>query len=333
LTSSTNKSIRTKAMLAIAFAGSMVTSQLPSVCKESPEASSSSSVIEVITKNASSTPEEKAYYLLQIAYCYIIGSDVTYLESTFASIGKQSDANRVRGAWRRERAVASWAESLSLLSQTTGGRTQSSTERKKISYENLALSDKAITLAVAQLGQDSKNSETLNLYLVASCLSRMIGNKQNEQKCIKILNDEIHACEASKTVNSAQIQVVASILSSMAYGLVPIRIPDYQGQTTEKERAIDMENVEESERLKLRATALLDRLPSTDQGRRKAHRDLTLWYLQLGKIEKSLKQKQELFELVGVKDDSILYPQPGMCGHPLWWSVAKVAVFENCGMG
>ncbi len=339
MTSSTNKPIRTKAMLAIAFAGSMLTSQLPCVCKElsetaSSSSSSSSSVIESITKNVNATPEEKAYYLLHLAYCYTNGGDATSLETSFkASLSQLSSASRVRGSWRRDRALASWADSVSLLSHSAGATAQNETLKKKISTVNCALADKAIEAAMEQLDQASKDAQALNMFLIASGLSRMTGNTQNEQKCTKALNEAIRACEASKTVDSVRIKVVASILNSMAYGLIPISIPDYQAPTPEQATVVDMKNFDESERLKLRAAAMLDRLSTTDQERRKVHRDLTLWYLQLGKGEKARNEKQELFNLVGVKDDSILYAQPGSCGHPLWWSVAKIVDHTQCGMG
>lgn len=333
MTNSTDRPTRTKALLAIAFAGSMLTLQLPAVCQKSAE-TASSSVIESIAKSVKAKPEEKAYYLLQLASCYITGGDVNTLETHLkAQLGQRNNNSLFHSLSRGEPPLASWANSVSLLSHSATGTNQSVTGNKKISNEKRAVADKAIRAAIAQLGQGFDDTQALNLYLIASCLSRMTGNKQNEQRCTRILNDEIHACEASKTVNSVQIQVFASILNSMAYGLLPIRIPLFQAQPTEQAPAIDMKNFDESERLKLRAAALLDRLPKTDQERRKAHRDLTLWYSQLGKAVKSLQEKQELSKLVGVKDDRILYPQPGMCGHPNWWSVTKVEIVAKCGMG
>jgi hypothetical protein len=89
----------------------------------------------------------------------------------------------------------------------------------------------------------------------------------------------------------------------------------------------------ESEKLKLRAAAMADRLNSKSDIRRKAHRDLSLWYSRIGKIEVAEREKQILFELVGCKKDSILYPQSGMCGHLVWWNPEPVSFAERCGMG
>ncbi|MBP9808005.1 hypothetical protein KBF38_06830 [bacterium] len=316
-------------MLAIAFAGNMLTAQPVALCREAHPPSASA--IEAIEKNAQAAPETKAYCLLQLAYCYITGGDATSLEKELKTSGLANSRALSRRMGRHGLSVILWASSVSLMSHSETVKHE--IIKKEISSEDRAVADKAIVAAMEQLGHGYSDPQALHLYLIASGLSRMTGNAKNEQNCTKILNDAIQAREANKTLDVTQVKVVASILDSMAYGLVPIRIPDYQGQTTEKARTIDMKNFDESERLKLRAAALLDCLPNTDQERRKAHRDLALWYLQLGKGDKSLKEKKELFKLVGVKDDKILYPQPATCGHPLWWSLEKVAVYAKCGMG
>jgi hypothetical protein len=333
LTSPTNKPIRAKALLAIAFAGSVLTSQPPAFGQKSPQTPSSSSV-EAIAKYDRATPEERAYYLLLLANCYITGGDAASLEANLrANLGKLSNARLFQSS-RGENRLVSWANSASLQSYSAGLIAKGDTDKKKFSSENRARADKAIGSAIAQLSQSPENTETLNLFLIASCLSKITGNTQNELKYTKVLNEAIQACEADETVDSVQIKLISSILNSMAYGLVPFRMNEYQAHSPVQQPAIDMKHFDECERLKLRAAALLDRLPTTDHDRRKAHRDLTLWYAQLGKGDKSLKEKQELFNLVGVKDDRILYPQSGMCGHVVWWSVPKQPNFTmDCGMG
>jgi hypothetical protein len=336
LSTSTDRPTRTKAMLAIAFAGSILSSQLPARGQESRDtsSSSSSSVVEAIAKNDRATPEEKAYYLLLLANCYITGGDAVSLETTLrANLGKLSNAKLFQSS-RGENRLVSWANSASLQSYSVSAIAKGDTDKKKFSRENRARADKAIEAATAQLGQSSENLETLNLFLIASCLSKITGNTQNELKYRKVLNEAIQACEADETVDSVRIKLISSILNSISYGLMPIRIPDYQAHSPVQPPAIDMKHFDECERLRLRAAALLDRLPTTDHDRRKAHRDLALWYLQLGKGEKALKEKQELFNLVGVKDDRILYPQSGGCGHVVWWNVPKKLNFTmDCGMG
>ncbi|MFA6210872.1 MAG: hypothetical protein WC714_15680 [Candidatus Obscuribacterales bacterium] len=334
MTSSTNRPAGTKTLLAIAFAGSMLASQLPAVCKESPEISSSSSVIESISKNVRGTPEEKAYYLLQLAYCYITGGNAAALETQLkAGLGQLGNSNMFRFSPRGEHPLVSWARRVSLISHSAVAVEKSEIGKKKISSENRAVADKAIGAAIAQLGRGFKNTETLNLYLIASCLSRMTGNLENVQKCTNVLSDAIRTCETDKNADIGHIKLISSILDSMSYELIPIGIPDYKGLSPLQSTAIDMNDFDECEQLKLRAAALLDRLPTTDQERRKVHRDLTLWYLQLGKGEKAQKEKQELFNLVGVKDDRILYPQSGACGHLVWWTAEQIRSTMTCGMG
>lgn len=338
MTSSTNRQTSAKVMLAIAFAGSVITSQHPALGQDSPvisaSPSSSSSVIESITKSVRGTPEEKAYYLLQLAYCYITGGNAVALEAQLKTgLGHLGNSNLFRFSPRVEHSLVSWANSVSLLSHSAGAITPTEIGKKKISSEDRAVADKAIEAAIAQLGQAFKNIETLNLYLVASGLSRMTGNIPNVQKCTKVLNEAIRTCEANEKADSRQIKLISSILDSMSYGLLPIRIPGYQVLSPVQATGIDMKGFDECEQLKLRAAALLDRLPATDQERRKVHRDLTLWYTQLGKDEKALKEKEELFRLVGVKDDRILYPQSGACGHLVWWTAEPIRNTLLCGMG
>lgn len=339
MTSAIDRPTRTKALLAIAFAGSILSSQLPARGQESRDtssSSSSSSLVEAIAKNDRATPEVKAYCLLQLAYCYCAGNDTAGLETHIKlNLVKSDNGSLFHYSSRTEPYLSSWASSVSLLSHSVGAKAQSQTGDAKISKEHRAFADKAITAAIAQLGLDFKEPHALklNMYLIASGLSRMIGNMQNEQKCTKELNAAIQACEANKTVDSAQIKAVASILNSIAFGLIPVHITDYQAQSPQQLPEFDMKSFDECERLKLRAAALLDRLPTGDQERRKAHRDLSLWYSQLGRDDKALSEKEELFKLVGVKDDRILYPQSGVCGHPMWWTTEKLTYESNCGMG
>lgn len=310
----------------------MLTAQLPAL-SQAPHLASAS-MIDFISKNSQIPEEEKAYRLLQLANIYITGTPSTVWEASVRAGSGEPRSNRdIQILLRREGYLLSWADAVFLRSYQYGSTALSEAGRKKISIEHRVVADNAIMAAIEQLDQGSKKVESLNMYLVASGLSRVTGNTRNEKKCTKVLNAAIQACEDNRTVDSAQIKMISSILDSMAYGLIPISVEDTQAQSRRRLPAFDMKKFDQSERLKLKAAALLDRLPATDHDRRKAHRDLTLWYTQLGKDEKALKEKEELFKLVGVRDDKILYPQPGSCGHPLWWSVVIVADFLKCGMG
>ncbi len=335
MTSSTNKLTNAKpakALLAIAFAGNLLTAQLPAL-SQAPRLASTS-MIDFISKNSQIPREEKAYRLLQLANIYITGTPSTVWEASVrAGSGEPGSIRDIQILLRREGYLLSWADRVSLQSYSVGTTALSEAGRKIISSENRVVADNAIKAAIEQLGQGSERAESLNMYLIASGLSRMTGNTQNEKKCTKVLNAAIHACEVNKTVDSSQIKMISSILNSMAYVYIPIEIEDYPMQSRRQPPAFDMKNFDQGERLHLRAAALLDRLPAADHDRRKAHRDLSLWYQQLGKVDKSLKEKQELFNLVGVKDDRMLYPQPRTCGHDAWWTVEKTGGPRFCGMG
>ncbi len=315
-------------LLAVVFAGSMLTAQLPAL-SQAPHLASAS-MIDFISKNSQIPEEEKAYRLLQLANIYITGTPSTVWEASVRAGSGEPCSNRdIQILLRREGYLLSWADAVSLRSYYYGSTALSAAGRKKISIEHRVVADNAIRAAIEQLDQGSKKVESFNMYLVASGLSRVTGNTRNEKNCTKVLNAAIQACEDNRTVDSAQIKMISSILDSMAYGLIPISVEDTQAQSRRRLPAFDMKKFDQSERLKLKAAALLDRLPATDHNRRKAHRDLILWYTQLGKGEKALKEKEELFNLVGVKDDRILYPQSVMHGYPIWWSVAKEADFTK----
>ncbi len=48
----------------------------------------------------------------------------------------------------------------------------------------------------------------------------------------------------------------------------------------------------------------------------------------------SVKQKKVLFELVGIKDDRILYPSVQGCAAPVWWALQGTgSTIVDCGRG
>jgi hypothetical protein len=119
----------------------------------------------------------------------------------------------------------------------------------------------------------------------------------------------------------------------MAYGLVPLRIEDYRPSQAKAGTSTTEADFKAAEKLKLRGAAIADRLNATDHIRRKAHRDLAIWYSELGKEEKAKKEKQILFKLIGSSDDRLLYPQSQTCGHPVWWEMHQRGPIIKCGIG
>jgi hypothetical protein len=207
-----------------------------------------------------------------------------------------------------------------------------------ISSENTALANSAITTALAQLEQTSNKFVKLNMYFIASRLCQKTGNEEDMRKCDTLCQDAIRSSEQNSQIDEEQMRAAASILDSMAYAFISVDIPDRVDDATYWGRQpavkpFTEKDFKDSEDLRLKAVAILDRLDANNHLRRKAHRDLTLWYMRLGKKEKEDQQKQILFELVGCKDDSMLYPQVGGCGTLVWWKQERVQFSFECGMG
>jgi hypothetical protein len=168
------------------------------------------------------------------------------------------------------------------------------------------------------------------LYSIASQLFQRTGNAFEARRCNSIVDDAIQSCEGH-LFDEGDIKAAASILNSRAYGFIPVEI-------SEQFRAVNTVNFtvkefKESEKLKLRAVAMADRLNETSDLRRRAHRDLSLWYTALGKADKASREKEVLFKLVGVHDDKILYPKAIGCGQLVWWVAEASPMGALCGMG
>jgi hypothetical protein len=213
---------------------------------------------------------------------------------------------------------------------------RASSDSRPNGAENSTLADKAIKKALAQLDLSSDRYARLILYYAASGLFQQVGDADGVIRCNKVLKDSFQFCEIHST-DEQEIKGASLVLSLMAYRLIPVQISDlpngnYRDRSTDLPAYTEC-HFRQSEKLKLEIITMADRLPASSDVRRKAHRDLALWYMRLGKSELAEKQKQTLFELVGCKDDSILYPQFGMCGHVVWWQTKKIGLNGFCGMG
>lgn len=263
------------------------------------------------------------------------GGDASVLESHIkSSIGTVGSGQIFQVHLNKESFLDSWVYNVSLQKKDNGDAfAVSKNGHSELLTENRADADRAIDAALAQLHKSSKKAEALQMYYIAACLSRMTGKIQNEEKCNRVVNAAIKYCEGGAGEDYAQINAVATILNAMAYGLTPIRIPEGNWSVPAQKEPIDMPHFEQSEKLKLKAVAMLDRLSPGDHDRRKAHRDMSLWYSQLGRDDKALKEKQVLFKLVGVSDDRIMYPQAKGCGRLVWWTAGRANSARLCGMG
>jgi hypothetical protein len=214
------------------------------------------------------------------------------------------------------------------------------TASRSIPAENLVLANVSIQQALAMMDDIHAPFTKLNMYFIASRLFQKIGNVGEMEKCNGVLEKTFQSYEASSPVNEDEIKAASGVLNSMSYGLIPLRIPDRapspassQTQTPTPITSFNDKDFQASEKLKLRAVAMADRLESSNHVRRKAHRDLSLWYKQLGKDKLADKEKQVLFELVGINDDSILYPYSPGCADLVWWKKDDKQFGYDCGMG
>ncbi len=322
---------RKKALLAIIFASGVLNTQLP-VFSES-ETQSTDSIIEQLANSTTISPEIRAYSLLSLARSYLKGGDRTKTEAAFANIISAPTHFKPSSRWHNE--LGSWANQASFEARAASSakpKTELHSGIQEISAENLVLATEALHQVVTHLDNVSGTFAKLNMYFIASRLYKRLGNFDEMKKCDKVLETAFYAAETGSSVECEQIYAVSSILNSMAYGLIPIHIADHQSQQIATINLFTENEFKESEKLKLRAAAIVDRLLPGDHVRRKVHRDLALWYMKLGKVEKAESEKQALFKLVDSKDEKILYPQHGRCGGLIWW--VTVSVFSgSCGMG
>ncbi len=324
-----------RALLAIAFAGSMLNSQLPALSEN--KIPSTDSVIQGIENNTRITPELRAFYLLALAGTYLDGDNRTVVEKLFRDYASERGSMQLT-----EKMIVSWTDRVSLRdwNQGTNAKKNATEFLYPIADENSVLAELAIQKALIQVDKIPDRYVKLNLHYIASRLFQKLGVINQAQKYNNILEDSFKSCEGGSPVNEEEIRTASSILNSMANGLLPFPIPDQMPMPIDNPwlrqkigSSFTETDFKESEKLRLRAVKMADRLPTTNHVRRKAHRDLAVWYMQLGKVAMGEKEKQILFELVGCNDDSILYPQSVGCGTLVWWKVEKQTGSELCGMG
>ena len=313
---------RTKALLAILSIGGTLNASVPALCEN--KAAAKNILFNQIMTDATSTPDSRAYYLLRLANGYLESADETTVERLYERMGK----NQSRG-WQstKDQSLVWWLETVA-----TG------VSIKTTSSRNLALATISIKQALKELEHSSDKSLKLNLYFAASRLLKAMGNESEFQKCQLVLTNAYKACDGAGPPDVEQVKGASSVLNLMAYGLIPFDLPD-TGPHTRQPPALSSLTEEKflnAEQLRLRALAFTDRLSPANHVRRKAHRDMVLWYADLQKLDKSEKQKQILFKLVGIKDNSILHPQYETCStQPIWWEAPKKVGngMRFCGMG
>ena len=334
-----------KALLAIAVANGMLNSQLPSLSQNDLATNNNALVVQQIVNDKETPPENKAYTLLYLADAYIDNRARSTIEEEFQD---RQTALRIGFTHRRPRGediLVAWSKKLSREAHSPETSTNKNDETKSVlpelRDENRTLADKALKGALTQLGQSSQKFSQLNMYLIALRLFDKVGDSDSSAQCMSILENAFKSGEhaSAKEENDTLLVLSAStVLNSMAYGLVPIDIPDLDPKNNPrfaKQNVIlaSKKEIKAAERLKLRALGLADRLETWSDTRRKAHRDLALWYQEVGKTKLADEQKQVLFELVGFKSDTALYAQQSGCGQVVWWQEEPNPTIIDCGRG
>lgn len=325
------KPMRSKALLAIAFAGGMLNSQLPASSETETKSGSTDSIELKIAKNPRITPEIRALYLLRLAREYLNDVKKSEIEMRFIYLASESSKSWTIDTW--EMIVKSWPAPT----------THDSSGPKDTTFhsENKILATKSINLALEQLNNATDKYARIGLHFIAWRLFREIGNANGIKICSKALDADFEAYEENETFDEEKIRTTYSILNLLANSLIPVFIPDFKPEDSPAMQQQTQVNpytesdFKESEMLRRRAVGSTDVLAPDNDFRRKAHRDLVLWYSLLGKKEMAEREKKILFELVGIEDDSILYPQSGFCGHLVWWTIEKRSRSHEpfCGMG
>jgi hypothetical protein len=324
------KTAQNKTLVALVFASAALNSHLPALGEEM--TASTESVIQQLANNSLINPESRSWSLLRLANDLLDGRDTLLTE---AQIKGLTGTDVVRPSKSYERMLVSWTESvLGGLTPSNGLRkleTKSIARFCRVDAPSLAAT--AIDDAININAEVSNSYARLRMLLIARCLYKRLGNAAGEGRCDNSLEQTIQACEKSRSKDPELIRTVSSVLNLMAYEIIPIRIADHQLQQEKLKMPVGNNDFEACENLKLRAAAIADRLAPTDDIRRKVHRDLAIWYMELGKHEKAEKEKEILFELVGSRDEKILYPTSFGCGMLTWWQVRGAIMQGLCGMG
>ena len=331
---SKRESVKKRALMALLVAGGMLGSAPGGYAAPKAGAVSKSQLelVKTIAENQKISSELRAYYLIQIARSALQGMDGGALEKQYgpyAAAGAFNLFSRRRSAFNSS--LSAMASQLSLEANST------KEDKPGEKRGNSALAETALKEALPLLETSDNSFARLNLYFMASYLFRKTGNEIESKYCQKKVDDAIKGCESDFSHHANHIEGVVAVLNSMAYGYVPVQISDWQRPSAagagKQAKSYAEKNIAEAEKLKLRALALADRLDTGSQLRRKAHRDMVLWYQELGKSYAARNEKEILFNLVGVHDDKILYPQSSGCGNIIWWKAETIRAKMACGMG
>ena len=338
------KTQRHRALLAIAFAGSAISSQLPAFSEDSKN--SPNTVEQRITQNAQFSPEIRAFYLLLVANAFLMNQNESEIMTHFVNNSSESNDSWSFKNWRRFHIFDSRYFSGNRYGFINNPKKSKSTSEPRLIRESITRANATVAMALEQLKNVTDPCAKLDMYFAAMSIFRRTENAEGIEICKKVLDGEFQRCEGENAVDEERIHAATAILNLMANDKLEVYIPDFNpddlqltpGQSFELKELMKVKpftelQFKESEALRLRALRMTDHLASNNHLRRKAHRDMHLWYTQVNHKQLAALEKKVLFDLVGFEDDSILYPQSGACGHFIWWRREKITSVGGCGMG
>lgn len=315
---------REVALLAFLIAGGLL---------HSPSASAASvdqSLIERVSHARSVSPEGRAFYLITIAESILRGDKSVPLQDQYVNM--LSEPTYVFSPGRGD------SEFLPVWIKRVSRQTHSETS-SEIHPKQTALAITALNEALSSLSMAGNKSRALYFYYAASILYKRLGDREGAQRCEGHWDKAILDGERAHVVDEAEVKALVSILNALAdkWAYVDISDRPLSDEISPKPptKSVSDQDFKHSETLRLRAVGLADKLDEKNHTRRKVHRDLALWYMALKKTELANQEKAKLFELVGVRDDSLLYPQSAGCGFVNWWKTASASGGSSvlCGMG
>lgn len=320
-----------KSLIALMFVSGLLSADTVAMASDSHDtlAPNDKKFLQSVEENSQLPPELRAYFLLQMAERAILTQTASNLDETYKS------TLSVSTPWWKARRSVIVPEFARRVAGVSGSLARENKLPMQVSAETKDASEVMINKALGLLSTGTEELCNLNFYSVASNMYRMLGDKENSEKCKKVLDDKIRTCESQGAKASPELCLASSTaLDAMAYELIPLDFPDRFKQSLLDKIEYDEKDFVHCKKLKERSLSLIDHLGTTSQDRRKAHRDMVLWYLSLGKTEDANQEKQKLYELVGIHDERILFPQVGSCGHLVWWvTQLKEQPAFKCGMG
>ena len=288
-------------------------------------------LVDKIVAEAGMRPIPKAYFLLLLARSCLSGLSYTELEEQYGQVLEGSAGSYFRRKLRRFKEAL-----LTSANQVAGQEFQSEIDSIALSKEQAELASEALQQALILLDNSEKIFARIHMLFIVSRLFKELNDFEGMRRCDAYIEAAVKATEEDDSASEEAIDAVISLFDVLAYGLIPLRIADHElGQIKldDATKSSTADRFVDAEALKLRGMVLADRLDMDSHVRRKAQRDLALWYQELGKVELAERQKERLFDLIGVRNDRLLFPQSGACGSLVWWSEEPVQINVRCGKG